>query len=91
MASIHARVKVPKGTLHQSLSFPKQKTGPVIAYSDADWGNCRTTRRSVTGYLAMFHDCLILWRTRKQPCVSLSTAEAEYPALTDLTGELLWL
>ncbi|MBW0581957.1 hypothetical protein O181_121672, partial [Austropuccinia psidii MF-1] len=34
---------------------------------------------------------LRVWKTRKQPTVSLSTAEAEYKALTDLTTELLWL
>ncbi|MBW0529258.1 hypothetical protein O181_068973 [Austropuccinia psidii MF-1] len=35
--------------------------------------------------------CIVLWKTRKQPTVSLSTAEAEYKALCDLTSEILWL
>ncbi|MBW0552156.1 hypothetical protein O181_091871 [Austropuccinia psidii MF-1] len=48
-------------------------------------------RRSVTGFLATFHGCLILWKKQKQPSVSTSTAEAEYKALCDLTSELLWL
>ncbi|MBW0465595.1 hypothetical protein O181_005310 [Austropuccinia psidii MF-1] len=57
---------------------------------DADWGNCRLTQRSTSGYLAQLHGCLICWKTRKQPLVSISTAEAEYKLLCDLTSELLW-
>ncbi|MBW0497554.1 hypothetical protein O181_037269 [Austropuccinia psidii MF-1] len=66
------------------------KTG-IRAYSDADWGNCRETRQSVTRYLTTFNNCLVLWKTCKQPTVSLSTSEAKYKLLCDLTSELLWL
>ncbi|MBW0514703.1 hypothetical protein O181_054418 [Austropuccinia psidii MF-1] len=34
---------------------------------------------------------LVLWQTRKQPTVLLSTSEAEYKALCNLTSELMWL
>ncbi|MBW0465071.1 hypothetical protein O181_004786 [Austropuccinia psidii MF-1] len=73
-----------------NLSFASHQPG-IRAYSDADWGNCRETRRSVTGYLTIFNGCLVLWKTRKQPTISLSTSEAEYKSLCDLTSELLWL
>ncbi|MBW0565473.1 hypothetical protein O181_105188 [Austropuccinia psidii MF-1] len=63
----------------------------IIAYSDADWGNCSVTQRSVTGYLKTFHGCLFLWKTRKQQTVSLSTAKAEYKSLCNLTSGHLWL
>ncbi|MBW0463326.1 hypothetical protein O181_003041 [Austropuccinia psidii MF-1] len=61
------------------------------SYSDTNWGNCRQTKWSITGFVITFNDCLAIWKTRKQLTVSLSTAEAEYKALTDLTTELLWL
>lgn len=89
-AFIHV-LKYLRGTMTVCLSYPKEHPGDLVAYSDADWGNCRSTRRSVTGYLAILNGCLIVWRLRKQPTVSLSTAEAEYQALTDLSCELLWL
>ncbi|MBW0529879.1 hypothetical protein O181_069594 [Austropuccinia psidii MF-1] len=73
--------------LHYPANLPKG----IVAWSDADWVNCRATRRSVTGFLATFHGCLILWKTRKQTSVSTSTAEAEYKALCNLTSKLLWL
>ncbi|MBW0535461.1 hypothetical protein O181_075176 [Austropuccinia psidii MF-1] len=80
-----------KGSPDVGLLYPKGPSGGIIAYSDADWGNCGSSRRSVSGYLATLNGCLVLWKTRKQPSVSLSTAEAEYKALCDLTSELLWL
>ncbi|MBW0499247.1 hypothetical protein O181_038962 [Austropuccinia psidii MF-1] len=80
-----------KGTQDLGLSYSGNLPKGIVAWSDADWGNCRATRQSVTGFLATFHGCLILWKTQKQPSVSTSTAEAEYRALCDLTSELLWL
>ncbi|MBW0481738.1 hypothetical protein O181_021453 [Austropuccinia psidii MF-1] len=68
----------------------RNKKSGLVAFSDADWGNCRETRRSTSGFLAQMHSCLIFWKTRKQPTVSISTAEAEYKSLCDLTSELLW-
>ncbi|MBW0476654.1 hypothetical protein O181_016369 [Austropuccinia psidii MF-1] len=65
-----------------SLSYLSTVTRPDILFS---------TRRSVTGFIVTFNGCLVIWKTRKQPTVSLSTAEAEYKALTDLSAELLWL
>ncbi|MBW0546507.1 hypothetical protein O181_086222 [Austropuccinia psidii MF-1] len=69
----------------------KRKKKGVKAFSNADWGNCRISRRAITGYLACLHDNLVIWKTKKQLSVSISTAEAEYKALCDLTSELLWL
>ncbi|MBW0466267.1 hypothetical protein O181_005982 [Austropuccinia psidii MF-1] len=80
-----------KGTQNAGLVYSQGLENEVRGYSDADWGNCRTTRRSVTGFLALFAGNLVLWKTRKQPTVSISTAKAEYKALCDLVSELLWL
>ncbi|MBW0521419.1 hypothetical protein O181_061134 [Austropuccinia psidii MF-1] len=83
--------KYLKGTQDISITYPKGINAGIIAYTDADWGNCKTTRRSITGFLAIMGGGLILWKTRKQPTVSLSTAKAEYKALCDLTSKLMWL
>ncbi|MBW0541403.1 hypothetical protein O181_081118, partial [Austropuccinia psidii MF-1] len=80
-----------RGTQGLGLVYTQGDHCGIVGYSDADWGNCRSTRRSVTGFLAQFGGNLILWKTRKQPSVSISTAEAEYKALCDLVSELLWL
>ncbi|MBW0532682.1 hypothetical protein O181_072397 [Austropuccinia psidii MF-1] len=68
----------------------QNKKSGLFASSDADWGNFRETQRSTSGFLAQMHSCIIFWKTRKQPSVSISTAEAEYKSLCDLTSRLLW-
>ncbi|MBW0473980.1 hypothetical protein O181_013695 [Austropuccinia psidii MF-1] len=84
-------LKYVKGTSKFGLKYQEDLEKPIVAYSDADWGNCRITCRSTTGYLIKINDNLIIWKTCKQPTVSLSSAEAEYKSLTDLTSEILWL
>jgi hypothetical protein len=64
---------------------------PLVAYVDADWGNCPDTRRSTTGFVVMSGSHLITWKSSKQSTISLSTSEAEYKALSDLGRELAWL
>ncbi|MBW0497926.1 hypothetical protein O181_037641 [Austropuccinia psidii MF-1] len=83
-------LKYLSGTQEIGLYYKRQTTPSLVAFSDADWGNCQTTRCSTSGFLALLHGCLVFWKTRKQPLVSISTAEAEYKSLCDLTSELLW-
>ncbi|MBW0511801.1 hypothetical protein O181_051516 [Austropuccinia psidii MF-1] len=80
-----------KGTYSFCLVYQRYQEAKVVAYSDADWGNCRITRQSTTGFVILMGNCLITWKTWKQPTVSLSTSEAEYKALADLGAEVLWL
>ncbi|MBW0482384.1 hypothetical protein O181_022099 [Austropuccinia psidii MF-1] len=71
--------------------YYNQKCNPgLIAFADADWGNCHLTQHSTLGYLAQLHGCLIFWKTRKQPLVSFSTTKEEYKLLCDLISKLLW-
>ncbi|MBW0474444.1 hypothetical protein O181_014159 [Austropuccinia psidii MF-1] len=79
------------GTQELGLYYNRQCNPGLIAFTDADWGNFQVTRRSTSGYLAKIHGCLIFWKTRKQPSVSISTAEAEYKSLCKLASQLLWV
>ncbi|MBW0570097.1 hypothetical protein O181_109812 [Austropuccinia psidii MF-1] len=62
----------------------------VRAYSNMDWGNFQETHFSLTGFLVTFEGSLVIWKTRKQLTVSISTAEAEYKELCYLMSELVW-
>lgn len=75
-----------QGILLQAVSAFQLK-----AFVDADWASCPDTRRSVTSFCVFLGESLITWKSKKQPTVSRSSAEAEYRGLAMVTSELLWL
>ena len=65
---------------------------PIIeAYSDSDFANDTDTRRSISGYVIFVDNNIVSWGSKKQNSVALSTAEAEFMALTECAKEVLWL
>ena len=69
--------------------FCWQESGELEAYSDADWGGDKATRRSVSvGVTMRGGHCLQVWTT-KQQVVSLSSAETELYAAVKTASEAL--
>ena len=66
-------------------------TDTLIGYSDADWAGDVNDRKSTSGYLFMMSGAAVSWKSRKQTCVALSTAEAEYVALAGAIQEATWM
>lgn len=62
----------------------------IITYSDADFAANRDDRTSLGGQLVLLNKSPIGWRTFKEKCVSLSTMEAEFVAMTEATKETIW-
>ena len=64
----------------------------MSGYSDTEWGGDLTTRpRSTTGYVFQIDKNTVSWCSKRQGCVSKSTTEAEYVALTTADQEGIWL
>jgi len=78
-------VKYLQGTSHYSLRY--SKTGDLVGFSDATWGSCHIDRRSYTGYVMLLGGGAISWQSRKQGKTALSSAEAEYVALSECAKE----
>lgn len=63
----------------------------LTGYSDADGSADRDERKSTSGYVFLLGGAAITWCSKKQPCISLSTMEAEYVACTSAVQEAIWL
>ena len=60
------------------------------AYVDANWAS-QPHWHSMSGYMVYLHGSPVAWSARKQSLITLSTAKAEYIALTAVAQEILHL
>ena len=49
----------------------------VKAYSDSDWGGSNDDRRSTSGIMVMINGTPVVYKSRLQKSIALSSAEAE--------------
>ncbi|KAL0439625.1 UNVERIFIED_CONTAM: Retrovirus-related Pol polyprotein from transposon RE1 [Sesamum latifolium] len=86
-AALHL-VRYLQGNPDQGLFFPCSNSFSLTTHCDVDWAGCVDSRRSLTGYCIFLGTALISWKTKKQPTIAQSTAEAEYRSLVMTVCEL---
>jgi len=79
------------GTMNFGLWYPKGSLCYLVGFSDFNFAGCKSDRKSTSGTCHLFGNCLILWHSRKQHSVALSTAEAEYVAAGCCCSQILWI
>ena len=79
------------GTINYGLLYKQGGPEHFVGYSDADWAGDLSDRKSTSGYVFILSGGPVSWSSRKQKCVALSTAEAEYVALSAAVQECMWL
>lgn len=72
------------------LSIGCGENDKLFGYADADFAECRESRKSHSGFILMLGGP-ISWACRRQSCVALSSTEAEYVSLTEACKEVIWL
>jgi len=85
-----------KGTLDKGLILRPSKDFKIDCYPDADFAGLWTRDdkqdphcvRSRTGYVINLANCPVLWKSKLQTEIALSTMEAEYVALSASCKEL---
>ncbi|GJS44997.1 ribonuclease H-like domain-containing protein, partial [Tanacetum coccineum] len=80
-----------RGTLDYGLQLFSSFTASLVAYSDANWASCPTTRRSTLGYCVFLGNNLLSWSSKRQLTLSRSSAEAEYRGVAIAVVGTCWL
>lgn len=91
LTAVKRIVRYLKGSLDVTLTYKKSESGQLVGYSDADYAGDLDDRHSTTGNVFLMSGGSVSWFSKKQPIVTLSTAEAEYVALSAATQEAAWI
>ncbi|GJV38605.1 hypothetical protein Tco_1411082 [Tanacetum coccineum] len=83
--------KYLKGTINMGLWYPKDSGFELTAFSDADHAGCIDTRKSTSRGIQFLGDKLVSWMSKKQNCTAMSSAEAEYVALSASCAQVMWI
>ena len=82
-----------KSTIDVGLTFKKGNAHDisVIGFSDSDFAEERTTRKSTTGSIWTLNGTPISWNSKRQDIVTTSSTEAELVALDFALKEGIWI
>ncbi|GJR21477.1 retrovirus-related pol polyprotein from transposon TNT 1-94 [Tanacetum coccineum] len=84
LGTIVTPIGKPLGTINMGPGIPKDSGFELTAFSDADHAGCLDTRKSTSGGIQFLGDKLVSWMSKKQNCTAMSSAEAEYVALSEV-------
>ena len=73
-----------------NLHFRAGGSSGLDDFVDADWGNSESLR-STTRMMARYNKGIIYWKSKMQKTISLSTAEAEYYAASEMAIKIIYL
>lgn len=80
-----------KRTRNCGLFYDHNNLQVFIAYADADFAGDSKDRKSTSGGIIFIYGTPVIWYSRKQDTVAISTVEAEYYALATMIREMLWV
>ncbi|GJZ24801.1 hypothetical protein Tco_0562260, partial [Tanacetum coccineum] len=78
------------GTMNYGLSYVGYPS-VLEAYSDASWINHVKDSSSTSGWVFLLGGGAMSWASKKQTCITSSTMESEFVALTSVGKEVEWL
>lgn len=80
------------GSVEMGIILGKDPTQKhIVGYFDASYADDEVDHYSTCGYVFLFLESPISWRSKKQNMVALSSTEAEYVAATEAAKESQWI
>ncbi|GJY77441.1 retrovirus-related pol polyprotein from transposon TNT 1-94 [Tanacetum coccineum] len=80
-----------RGTVNMGLLYTKDSGFELTGFSDADYVGCKDTFKSTSCGAQFLGKKLVSWSSKKQDCMALSIAEAEYVSLSACCAQVLWM
>jgi hypothetical protein len=71
--------------------WDKNNQWNLVVYTDSDWAGDKENRHSVTGYIMFLMGVPVMWKSRLQRTVALSSTEAEYYAISETAKEIKFI
>ncbi|GJW71987.1 ribonuclease H-like domain-containing protein [Tanacetum coccineum] len=90
-STLKRTIRYVRGTLDYGLQLFSSSSIDLVAYSDADWASCPTTRCLTSRYCVFLGKNLLSWSSKRQSTLSHSNEEAEYRGVANAVAETCWL
>lgn len=84
-------IKYIKNTLDLYFVYNCNLESEMNGFVNADWAGDRRDRKSTLGNILTLYDCVIIWSSKKQARVGLSSSEVEYIALSSTIHQSLYI
>ncbi|GJY31634.1 retrovirus-related pol polyprotein from transposon TNT 1-94 [Tanacetum coccineum] len=79
------------GTLVDQTKYKSMIGSLMYLTSNVDHAGCLDTRKSTSGGIQFLGEKLVSWMSKKQDCTAMSSAEAEYVALSASCAQVMWM
>nr|GFC35414.1 uncharacterized mitochondrial protein AtMg00810-like [Tanacetum cinerariifolium] len=73
------------------LLYTKDSGFELTGFLDVDYAGCKDTFKSTSGGAQFLGENLVSWSSKKQDCMAMSIAEAEYVSQSACCAQVLWM
>nr|GEX21387.1 integrase, catalytic region, zinc finger, CCHC-type, peptidase aspartic, catalytic [Tanacetum cinerariifolium] len=89
--ALYGLKQAPRAWHHRSNVVYKALCRRYLSGTDADYAGCKDTFKSTSGGAQFLREKLVSWSSKKEGCMALSIAEAEYVSLSACCAQVLWM
>ena len=80
-----------QGTKEYMLMYRRMDNLEIIGYSNSNFSSCVDSLKSTSGYIFMFVDGAVSWRSAKKTLIATSIMEAEFVSCFEATSHGVWM